>query len=172
MGTAFIDKLCGHVALPAHNIALVAAECANAHGVAARVDLVREGERRGPLFVVLSGWACRYQILPEGSRQITAFLMPGDCCDMHLSLGHIMDHNIATLTPCSIATVARTRFEHIIETRPELTRALWWAQLVDEGILRVDRQHGAPQQRAARCASDVRIVRPREQHRADDGRRA
>lgn len=62
--------------------------------------------------------------------------MRGDCCDMHLSVGHVMDHNIATLTPASIATIPRARFEHIIETRPALTRALWWAQLVDEGILR------------------------------------
>ena len=136
MSNAFIDKLCGHVALPLEDIALLVAECANARDVPARTDLVREGDDAGPLFVVLSGWACRYQMLPEGSRQITAFLMPGDCCDMHLSVGHVIDHNIATLTPASIATIPRARFEHLIETRPALTRALWWAQLVDEGVLR------------------------------------
>ena len=27
--------------------------------------------------MILEGWACRYKLLPEGSRQITAFLMPG-----------------------------------------------------------------------------------------------
>lgn len=36
MGNAFIDKLCGHVALTAEDIALVVAECANARDVDAR----------------------------------------------------------------------------------------------------------------------------------------
>lgn len=80
MSNAFIDKLCAHVALSADDIALLEAECASARDVPARYDLIREGDASGPLFVILEGWACRYQILPEGSRQITAFLMPGDCC--------------------------------------------------------------------------------------------
>ena len=136
MGNAFIDKLCAHVALPPEAVALLEAECGNARDVAARVDLIREGDKPGPLFVILSGWACRYQILPEGSRQITAFLMPGDCCDMHLSVVNFMDYSIATLTPARVAAIPRARFEHLIETQPILTKALWWAQLVDEGVLR------------------------------------
>lgn len=136
MGNAFVDKLCGHVALPAEDIDLLVFACANARSVPARIDLVREGDTRVPLFVVLSGWACRYQVLPEGTRQITAFLMPGDCCDMHLAPDHVMDHNMATLTQSTIATIPRSRFEDLVETRPALTRALWWARLVDEGVLR------------------------------------
>ena len=136
MVNAFIRKLCGHVALSAADIALLTAECASARDVPARYDLIREGDAPGPLFVVLSGWACRYQTLPEGTRQITAFLMPGDCCDMHVSVLSAMDHSIATLTDARVASIPRARFEHLIETRPALTRALWWSQLVDEGVLR------------------------------------
>ena len=43
---------------------------------AAKQDMIREGDRPGPVFVVLEGWACRYKILPNGTRQIMAFLMP------------------------------------------------------------------------------------------------
>ena len=38
--------------------------------VAAGRDLISEGDRPGPVFVVLDGWACRYKILPDGGRQI------------------------------------------------------------------------------------------------------
>ena len=117
-------------------MAWLARECGHVRNVPARTDLIHEGYDVGPLFVVLSGWACRYQLLPAGSRQITAFLMPGDCCDMHLAAEHVMDHNIATLSSCRIATIPRSRFHHLIETRPALTRALWWSQVVDEGVLR------------------------------------
>ncbi len=83
MSSAFIDKLCGHVALSLDNNGLLEAECHNARDVPPRHDLIREGDPSGPLSVILAGWSCRYQLLPEGTRQITAFLMPGGCCDMH-----------------------------------------------------------------------------------------
>lgn len=136
MSNAFVDKLSAHGTLTCDDIALIEAECATARDIGARVDLIREGDRPGPLFVMLSGWACRYQILPEGSRQITAFLMPGDCCDMHVSVLNFMDHSIATLTPARVAAIPPARFEYLLETRPLLTRALWWTQLVDQGVAR------------------------------------
>ncbi len=101
-----------------------------------RFDLIREGDAPGPLFVMLEGWACRYKILPEGTRQITAFLMPGDCCDLYTSILDEMDHSIATLTPALVAAIPRPAFEQLLFDRPMLLRAFWHMQLVDEGILR------------------------------------
>jgi CRP-like cAMP-binding protein len=40
-------------------------------------DLCREGERP-PARVIVSGWAARARVLPDGRRQIFAFLLPGD----------------------------------------------------------------------------------------------
>ncbi|WP_255602189.1 Crp/Fnr family transcriptional regulator [Glacieibacterium megasporae] len=136
MSNAFIDKLYAHVALSPDDISLLETECAGARDVPAGHDLIREGDPSGPLFIILEGWACRYQILSEGVRQITAFLMPGDSCDMHLAASHVMDHSIATLTDAKVASIPRARFQHLIATRPTLTQALWWSQLVDEGVLR------------------------------------
>lgn len=105
-------------------------------GGASRQDLIREGDKPGPIFVVLEGWACRYKLLPEGTRQITSFLMPGDCCYLHASVLSHMEHSIATLTPARVAMVPRSRMEELIHTRPDITRAFWWNQLVDEDTLR------------------------------------
>ncbi len=85
---------------------------------------------------MLEGWACRYKLLPEGTRQITSFLMPGDTCDLYASVSNYMEHSISTLTAARIALVPRGILETLLETRPAITRAFWWARLVDEDTLR------------------------------------
>jgi CRP-like cAMP-binding protein len=136
VSNALINKLSGHAPLSAEDTKLLEAACGKPQRVPARHDLIREGDKPGPIIVMLEGWACRYKMLPEGSRQITAFLMPGDCFDMHASVLEQMEHTIATLTPARVAMIPRTRMEELILTRPALTRAFWWAQLVDEDTLR------------------------------------
>lgn len=101
----------------------------------ARRDIVREGERPGHVHLMLEGWACRYQVLPDGRRQITAFLMPGDLCDSHITMLPEMDHSIATLTKARVAFLSQALMQEIAD-RPALTRALWWLSLVDEAVLR------------------------------------
>lgn len=136
MANAFIHKLSAHATLTPKDVALLGDACAIQKEVPARHDLIREGDRPGPIFVILEGWACRYKLMPEGTRQITAFLMPGDCCDMHASVLEYMEHSIATLTADRVAMIPRARMEELITTRPSLTRAFWWTQLVDEDTLR------------------------------------
>jgi hypothetical protein len=70
---AFIKKLSGHRLLSQEDVALLVAACGRPNDVPAGRDLIREGDRPGPLFVILEGWVCRYKLLPEGTRQITAF---------------------------------------------------------------------------------------------------
>ncbi|TVV71399.1 Crp/Fnr family transcriptional regulator [Sphingomonas solaris] len=136
MANAFVEKLRGYASLTEADATILEAACSTQRNVAARHDLIREGDKPGSVFVMLEGWACRYKILPEGGRQITAFLMPGDFCDMHVSVLQEMDHNIGTLTPARVASIPRARMEELIDTHPGITRAFWWTQLVDEGILR------------------------------------
>lgn len=136
MPNAFIRKMNGHGSLSAEDAALLEGACSKPVSVPARHELIREGDKPGPIFVILEGWACRFKLLPEGTRQITAFLMPGDCCDMHASVLDQMEHSIATITPATVVTIQRDRMEELILTRPTLTRAFWWTQLVDEDTLR------------------------------------
>ena len=136
MPNRFVDKLRNHAALTDDDVAVLEGFCANPREVPARHDLFREGDKPGPLFIFLDGWACRYNSLPDGSRQITAFLMPGDFCDLHAAVLDEMDHSIMTLTPATIAAVPRPRMENAIAARPALVQAVWWVQLVNEGTLR------------------------------------
>ena len=85
---------------------------------------------------MLSGWAARYKLLPDGTRQITAFLIPGDFCDLHVTILREMDHGILALSPATIAYIPHQAMQDLPLNRPALARALWWATLVDEAVLR------------------------------------
>jgi CRP-like cAMP-binding protein len=136
MVNAFIRKLQGYATVDAADIALLEAACATPRTVPPHADLIRDGDKPTCVFIMLEGWAHRYKLLPDGSRQITAFLLPGDFCDMHIAILDEMDHSIGTLTRCSIATVPRPAMERLTEKRSGITRAFWWTQLVDEATLR------------------------------------
>ncbi|MDP4027200.1 Crp/Fnr family transcriptional regulator [Methylobacterium sp. NEAU 140] len=104
--------------------------------VGARQDIIEQGDRPEDVHLVLSGFACRYKIMRNGKRQIMALLVPGDFCDLHVAiLGH-MDHGIATVSPCTLAELPPTTVLDLTENHPRIARALWWATLVDEAILR------------------------------------
>jgi hypothetical protein len=62
---AFIDKLCEHAPLPSEDVRLLTEACHNQRTFPARTDLIRQGDKPGPVFVILEGWACRYELLPE-----------------------------------------------------------------------------------------------------------
>jgi CRP-like cAMP-binding protein len=103
----------------------------------ARVDVIGEGDRPEDVHIVLEGFAFRYKVLPDGSRQIMALLVPGDFCDLHVAILGAMDHSIGTLSACRMAFVSSAEIAKITDDEGgPLNRALWWATLVDEGILR------------------------------------
>jgi CRP-like cAMP-binding protein len=104
--------------------------------VDARRDIISEGDRPDHVRLILSGWAARYKILPNGRRQITAFLIPGDFCDLHITILEQMDHSIVALTPTKVACIPARVIQNLPHDRPTLTRALWWSSLVDEAVLR------------------------------------
>ena len=136
MENRFVDKLEGYGFLAPDESAALRAATAHPRKLAARRDLIREGDKPGPVFVVLDGWACRYKILPNGSRQVLAFLMPGDCCDLHIGLLEEMDHGIQTVTSALVATIGREEMDAMMERYPRIARSMYIAQLVDEGTMR------------------------------------
>jgi CRP-like cAMP-binding protein len=101
-----------------------------------REDIIREGDRPENVHLVMEGWAARYKALPNGDQPILAFLIPGDLCDVHISLLDEMDHSLKALSPCRIALLPREMIQHILKQSERLTRALWWATLLDEAVLR------------------------------------
>lgn len=104
--------------------------------IAARRDVVREGDRPRAVNLMMEGWACRYKTLEDGRRQIIAFLLPGDLCDLNIFIFRAIDHSIAALTPITLVEISRATLEQITLDRPRITQALWWETLVNSAVQR------------------------------------
>jgi CRP-like cAMP-binding protein len=110
--------------------------CRNVRAIPAKRDIESDGDRPEQVHLITQGWAARYKLLPDGSRQIMAFLIPGDFCDLHVAVLGRMDHGIVALTPCNVAFIDSAEMDALMSKNNRLTRAMWWGTLVDEAVLR------------------------------------
>ena len=133
---ALLRKLDGFADFSDDDRRAVEGLCAQTRKVGPTGDLIREGERPEHVFLLLEGWGFRYKLLPGGKRQIMAYLIPGDLCDIHIFVLRAMDHGIGLLSPATVALIEADRMVEIMDKHPKVERALWWATLVDEAVLR------------------------------------
>jgi CRP-like cAMP-binding protein len=72
----------------------------------------------------------------EGGRQIMAYLLPGDLCDVQIFLFQAMDHSIGLLSDALVAKIPAAEMLDLMDRYPRIERALLWVTLVDEATLR------------------------------------
>lgn len=136
MQNPLVRKLSVAAQLTPDDVSVIERLDTRAFRLSRRSDVIEEGDRPEDVHLVVEGFACRYKVIENGRRQILALLLPGDLCDVHVSLLKEMDHSIATLSDCTIARISRPVIDELIEHHPRIARSLWWSTLVDEGILR------------------------------------
>ena len=131
-----IRKLEGFVPLSEADRVLLERISADVRPVQAGTDLVREGEAPDGVFLIMDGMACRHKRAANGARQITAYLVAGDVCDLDVALLDQMDHTITTLSDCSVVRIAPETVTQVMENYPQIARGLRLGTLVDEATLR------------------------------------
>ena len=99
-------------------------------------DILREGDHSPDCHVVLSGLASRYKLLPNGERQIMAFLVPGDLCDAEIFILKEMDHSVAAMSPARVALISGEQMKELLSGQGRIAQALWWGTLTDLAVLR------------------------------------
>lgn len=130
-------RLSGFVTLSGEEIAAIEAAANGQVRIAqAKRDLVREGDSPRVLRLVRSCWAARYKTLPDGRRQLVAFLVPGDLCDLNNYILEQMDHSIGALTEVAYVEIPHARVHALSEGRPRVAQALWWQLLVGMAVER------------------------------------
>jgi CRP-like cAMP-binding protein len=102
----------------------------------AQEDIIADGAHSDYCHVLLTGLACRYKILPDGERQIMAFLVPGDLCDAEIFVLKKMDHAVGTLAPSTTAMIHSAEMKTLLREASPLSEALWWGTMTDLGVLR------------------------------------
>jgi CRP-like cAMP-binding protein len=106
------------------------------HTFGAHEDILSEGDHSDHCHVLLTGLACRYKILPDGERQITAFLIPGDLCDAENFILKVMDHSVGTIVPSTAARIHSGEMKRILREVSPVSEALWWGTMTDLAVLR------------------------------------
>ncbi|MCP8896653.1 Crp/Fnr family transcriptional regulator [Shinella daejeonensis] len=102
----------------------------------ARGATVLVAETHSPhLFTLLSGWAFRYKLLPDGRRQILNYALPGDLIGLQSGLMGEMDHSVEALTPLTLCVFERSRLERLFERHPSLAYDITWIAANEERIL-------------------------------------
>ena len=101
-----------------------------------REDIIADGAHSNHCHVLLEGLACRYKILPDGERQIMAFLIPGDLCDAEIFILKSMDHGVAALTPSTAAAIHADEMKKMLQEVSCMAQALWWGTMTDLAVLR------------------------------------
>jgi CRP-like cAMP-binding protein len=104
--------------------------------VAADQDIVREGDTPFECCLVVSGFLCRYSLTGEGKRQILSFHIDGDIPDLQSLHLAVMDHNLATLVPSTLAFVQHDDLRTLIRHHPRIGDLFWRDTLIDASIFR------------------------------------
>ena len=98
--------------------------CRLPRDVAAKKYISRDGDEMVSFPVLLSGWAARYQILRNGSRQITRLLLPGDAFYFDSSPDAVAIEEVITLSPCEIVNIAHAEMSRVIDRLPAISEAM------------------------------------------------
>ncbi len=104
--------------------------------LAPRRIVIREGEPLSVSTLLVSGLMGRYMDDRAGHRQLVALHVPGDFVDLHAYPLQRLDHDVATITECEIATISHDELTVITERAPHLGRMLWFSTLLDAAMHR------------------------------------
>lgn len=98
-------------------------------------ELVHEGQTGHKAYILQSGWACSFKLLPDGGRQIIAFPIPGDCIGLRSVLLRTSDHSFSALTDVVVCSVEGARMVRLFTDFPRLAAAILWATSRDEAMI-------------------------------------
>ncbi len=103
---------------------------------AAHDYVVHDGERPTQCCLLIEGYAIRVKYGSTGQRQILSIHIAGDIPDLHSLHLNVMDHNLITLSTCTLGFIAHDTLRDMNRRRPRLAEALWRDTLIDAAMFR------------------------------------
>ena len=98
-------------------------------------DLVHQGESEHSAYILSTGWAFSYKLLPDGQRQIIEFKIPGDFLGLRSVLLHVSDQSIEPITDIEVSEFHVSDLLETFAQMPRLTTSFLWAASRDEAII-------------------------------------
>jgi CRP-like cAMP-binding protein len=107
-----------------------------AHDLEGHESIIREGDKPKQCCLLFDGFACRSKTTDEGKRQILSIQISGDLPDLQSLHLEVMDHDITTLSKCTLGFVSHEAMRDLSHERPRVADALWRDTLVEASVFR------------------------------------
>lgn len=136
MINAHLKKLRVRSEISADEESLIRSLVAETRHVRPDQHLVHAGEHLESSLLLLDGWLVRSKDLPTGERQVMEIHIAGDFADLHGFTLKRLDHDVLSVSECTIGVVPHQRLMEISENHPHLARVYWQSTNVDAAITR------------------------------------
>ena len=98
-----------------------------------KTHLFVNGERPEEIFFLNSGWAYRYKLLHDGTRQILDFILPGDMIGLPISAtSQHIDHSVDTITEVHLCALPLQLTLQRLHTEMEFASRMIWIKASEE----------------------------------------
>ena len=136
MITVHLKKLKRCIELSTEEESAIRGAVAETRQVRADQILIRSGQVLTSSLLLLDGWMARSKDLAGGERQVTELHVAGDFADLHGFTLKRLDHDVMTLSDCTVAVIPHERLEDVVDRFPRVARAYWYSTNVDAAIHR------------------------------------
>jgi CRP/FNR family transcriptional regulator, anaerobic regulatory protein len=109
-------------------------------------SIIDQGEDRETIYIILSGWAFRYQTLSDGKRQILDFVFDGTL--VGFGSGKTNSYGVEAVTNCRVASLPQIQFRRLLNKCPSL--AIQVAERVSDSEMRAHEHMTSLGRRSAR----------------------
>lgn len=94
-------------------------------------EVVLDGSTVSHCVIIVDGFAAQYKLLPSGKRQITGICVPGDIANVGTLFWNRADHGLVALGALVVRTIAHDQLRTLMETLPDVRRAICHQQVED-----------------------------------------
>ena len=98
--------------------------------------VVRDGETATDCCLIVDGFCARSKTITDGKRQIFSIHIPSEIPDLMSLFLHVMDHDLCTLTPCTLGFIAHETMQKLHRRRPNVAEIFWRDTLIDAAMFR------------------------------------
>ena len=98
--------------------------------------IVRDGDRPAECCLISKGFCVRSKTTSNGRRQILSIYIPGDIPDLQSLHLNVLDHDLITLTECTLGFISHVFLREITRRRPNVAEIFWRDTLIDAAMFR------------------------------------
>jgi len=133
---ALVTKLTATNVLNGDDIRAILALPVRSRRLGPHEPVAQDGARPDECCLLGEGFAYRSKNTPDGQRQILSIHIPGEIPDLQSLHLKVMDHDLMTLSSCTLGFIAHSALRQLNIERPQVAAALWRETLVDAAIFR------------------------------------